>query len=211
LTSAFASSEPGSAASPEEARAAKRRLRSLCQQMRDELGAPYQRQASDLISAQIEAWEPFRNAGVVLSFLPMRGEVDLRPLIFHFPQKRWAIPRVVEGPSRHLEFHSYRDDRLVRHRYGMLEPDPTLPEIPSAAADLIIVPGMAFTRHGYRLGYGGGYYDRLLSGGGHAITLGVCYHALLLDDLPHGDRDVPVEHVVTERLGVVDCGQPQPT
>jgi len=98
LTSAFASSEPGSAASPEEARAAKRRLRSLCQQMRDELGAPYQRQASDLISAQIEAWEPFRNAGVVLSFLPMRGEVDLRPLIFHFPQKRWAIPRVVEGP-----------------------------------------------------------------------------------------------------------------
>lgn len=208
MTNAFESSALGSAASPEEARAAKRRLRSLCQQMRDELGAPYQRQASDLICAQIEAWEPFRYAGVVLSFLPMRGEVDLRPLLLKFPHKRWAIPRVVEGPSRHLEFHSYRDDRLVRHRYGMLEPDPTLPEIPSAAADLIIVPGMAFTRHGYRLGYGGGYYDRLLSGGTHAVTLGVCYQALLLDDFPHGDRDVPVEHVVAERLGVVDCGQP---
>jgi 5-formyltetrahydrofolate cyclo-ligase len=206
LTNGFESSAPGSAASPEEARASKRRLRSLCQQMRDELGAPYQRQASDLICIQIEAWEPFRNAAVVFSFLPMRGEVDLRRLFSQFPLKRWGIPRVVEEPPRHLEFHSYRDDYLVRHRYGMLEPDPTLAKIPSTEADLVIVPGMAFTRAGYRLGYGGGYYDRLLSAGSGAMTLGVCYQALLLDVLPHGDRDLPVEHVVTERLGVVDCG-----
>jgi 5-formyltetrahydrofolate cyclo-ligase len=189
----------------EEARAAKRRLRALCQEMRDQLGAAYQREASERICAYLEAWEAFSGAVAVLTYLPMRGEVDLRPLTTHFPKKRWGIPRVVETPARHLEFHDYQRDRLVRHRYGMLEPDPTLPPFPPDQADLILVPGMAFTRRGYRLGYGGGYYDRLLAGNGRGLTAGVCYQALLLGDLPHGTTDLPVHFLVTEQLGVIDC------
>jgi len=209
LTSAFENSAPGSAGSPEESRAAKRRLRSLSQQIRDQLGAAYQQQASELICAQIGAWELFCAASVVLAYLPMRGEIDLRPLFSQFPEKRWAIPRVVETPFHHLEFHPYQNDRLIRHRYGMLEPDPTLPEIPPAKADLILVPGMAFSRQGFRLGYGGGYYDRLLAGTGHVQTAGVCYQALLLEDLPHEPKDLPVQHLVTEQQGVVECRHPR--
>ncbi len=67
------------------------------------------------------------------------------------------------------------------------------------------MPGVAYTRSGYRLGYGGGYYDRLLAQPGRAQTLGVCYQALLLDDLPREQHDAPVGNLVTESFGVLSC------
>jgi 5-formyltetrahydrofolate cyclo-ligase len=115
---------------------------------------------------------------------------------------------MVVSPSRSLLFHLYQPDGLVRHRYGMLEPDPASPEIPPDEAALIIVPGLAFARDGYRLGYGGGFYDRLLGHRRQATTLGVCFHALLFDELPHGDFDAPVDSLVTETLGVMRCRAP---
>ena len=205
MTSAFESSAPGDPSPDAEPQAAKRRLRALCQKMRDQLGVAYREQASELICAQLQAWQPFLAARVVCAYFPMRGEIDLRSLFSQFPDKAWELPRVVELPQRHLEFHAYQPDRLLRHRYGMLEPDSALPENLIESADLILVPGLAFTRQGFRLGYGGGYYDRLLGGTGKALTAGVCYQALLLDDIPHEDRDLPVRFLVTERMGLIDC------
>ena len=174
--------------------------------MRDELGPAFRVQASQEISARILRWDGFPAAGVVFAYLPMRGEVDLRPLMAVAPPKvRWAIPRVAEGPDRHLVFHDYNPERLIQHRFGMLEPDPTLPEIALDPANLILVPGLAFTLRGHRLGYGGGYYDRLLSATGHAPTLGVCYQALLVDEIPHAAHDLPVDYLVTEERGVLAC------
>jgi 5-formyltetrahydrofolate cyclo-ligase len=182
---------------------AKRALRARCRRVRDELEPTYRERASQRICDRIEQWEGFRSARVIFAYLPMRGEVDLQPLFAHARQIRWAIPRVVETPVPHLLFHAYQADHLVLHRYGMLEPDPAAPLIAPDEADLIIVPGLAFTRSGYRLGYGGGYYDRLLAQPSRVATLGACYQALLLDEIPRGPRDVPVGHVVTETLGVV--------
>ena len=184
---------------------AKRQARALCRQRRDELGQAYRARASERICERILQWATFRSADIVFAYLPMRGEVDLRPLIARSPNTRWAIPRLVDSPVRHLLFHAYHPDRLIPHRFGMLEPDPDLPEILPDQADLIIVPGLAFTRSGYRLGYGGGYYDRLLAPPGRAATLGACFEALLLDEIPHEQHDVPVGNVATESLGVMSC------
>jgi len=184
---------------------AKRRLRALCRHRRDELGQAYRDWASERICERILQWATFRSASVVFAYLPMRGEVDSRSLIARSPNTQWAIPRVVDSPVRHLVFHAYYPDRLIPHRFGMLEPDPALPEILPDQAGLIIVPGMAFTRSGYRLGYGGGYYDRLLGQSGLAPTLGACFQALLLEEIPCEQHDVPVGHVVTESLGVMSC------
>jgi 5-formyltetrahydrofolate cyclo-ligase len=182
---------------------AKAQLRTRCRLLRDDLGEPYRTRASRRIGQLILEWNDFPSSGTVLTYLPMRGEVDLRPLIAAATHLHWAVPRVVEAPHRGLLFHEYRPDRLIRHRFGMLEPDPELPVIDPLQAELILVPGLAFTPAGDRLGYGGGYYDRLLSQAGLAPTLGPCFRALLLDEIPHGGLDVPVDSVVTEATGVV--------
>lgn len=196
---------PHRAPDPSASKGAKKQLRAVCRQRRDELGEDHRRQASERICGSIRDWPPFRSARVVFAYLPMPGELDLRPLIAASPGAQWAIPRVVDSPERHLVFHAYRPERLIRHRFGMLEPDPALPQIPPDQADLIIVPGLAFTRAGYRLGYGGGFYDRLLAQPSRATTLGACFHALLLDDIPHEQHDLPVGTLVTETLGVIGC------
>jgi 5-formyltetrahydrofolate cyclo-ligase len=193
------------AASSGSASQAKDQLRAQCRELREKLGLAYRDRASERICERIQQWGAFQSAHVIFAYLPMRGEVDLRPLIARSPDIRWAIPRVVDTPIRHLIFHAYQSDRLLAHRYGMLEPDPSVPQIAPHKADLIIVPGMAFTPSGYRLGYGGGYYDRLLVQPGLAPTLGVCYQALLVGEIPHEHHDVPVGNLVTETLGVIPC------
>lgn len=196
-------------AASSDLRQRKKQLRRICEAARDELDPKVRERASKLICDEIEIWAPFHRAKIVFAYLAMRGEVDLKPLIARSASVRWAIPRIVDKPERHLVFHSYQADRLVRHRYGMFEPDPSAPVISPAQADLIIVPGMAFTRGGWRLGYGGGYYDRLLAGEPSIPTLGVCFHALLLDEIPHGPYDLPVGNLVTESSGVIDCRAPR--
>jgi len=198
-------SHPGDTAASVAVSLAKRALRARCRQAREELGPAYREQASQHICERIEAWDGFRSARVIFAYLPMRGEVDPRSLFDHSPRVQWAIPRVVEAPEPHLLFHAFQPDRLVLHRFGMLEPDPAAPLIAPEQADLIIVPGLAYTRTGFRLGYGGGYYDRLLAHPGRAATLGACYQALLLDEVPRGPHDVPVAHLVTEDLDVIAC------
>jgi 5-formyltetrahydrofolate cyclo-ligase len=193
----------GDAAPSEAIGRAKQALRARCRRVRDELGDSRRAQASERICERIREWSAFRSATVVFTYLPMRGEVDLRPLLDEASRIRWAIPRVVEAPTPHLLFHAYQRDHLILHRFGMPEPDPGAPLITPDQADLILVPGLAFDWSGFRIGYGGGYYDRLLAQHGHAMALGICYQALLLDEIPHEAHDVPVGHLVTEACGVI--------
>ncbi len=91
-------------------------------------------------------------------------------------------------------------------------PEPVCPE-PSRAVrpDLVVVPGLAFDSLGFRLGMGGGFYDRLLAGPEYAgaIRLGLAYSFQVVDFLPHEAWDVPVHAVCTEK-GVVWTQSPSP-
>ncbi len=185
-------------------------MRTRCRQFRNELGETHRLRSSQAICDHILGWPGFPSSGAVFTYLPMRGEVDLQPLITAAPAILWAIPRVVETPTHQLVFHAYDRERLIRHRWGMFEPDPALPVIGPEQASLILVPGVAYTRAGYRLGYGGGYYDRLLSAPGHPPALGVCFEALLLEEIPRQAHDLPVDFVVTEATGVVAARDARP-
>ena len=96
-----------------------------------------------------------------------------------------------------MVFHAYDPDNLIVHPYGMAEPAPHLPQVLSTDIQLVLAPGLAFDRSGWRLGYGGGYYDRFLRSFG-GINVGVVFQALLLESLPHGEYDVPVNWLVSE-------------
>jgi 5-formyltetrahydrofolate cyclo-ligase len=129
----------------------------------------------------------------ILTYLAFRNEPDLSLLFDLFPDVRWAIPRI-EG--KHLVLHPHDPTRLVRHRFGMLEPAADLPVVDPTTLDLVLVPGVAFDRRGGRLGFGGGYYDRFLPTT-PALRVGVTYDPCLADSLPCSDHDQHIDWVVT--------------
>lgn len=156
-----------------------------------------------MVCHHISNWPPFQRAHTVLSFLAFRNEIDLGQLYERWPDKRWLVPRVVEGTElapgqkAYLSLHSYVASQLVQHRFGMLEPKPSLPTADPGELEIILVPGVAFDRQGGRLGYGGGFYDRLLPLANHSIRVGVTYERLVLDAIPMEPWDFRVEWLVT--------------
>jgi len=178
--------------------AQKIQLRAQSRQVRQALGETFRAQASQAIRAHITGWTVFQNAQVILTYMPIKAEVDLRPLLEDFPHKRWVLPRILPEAQHSLLFHPYDPTQLVRHRFGMDEPAASLPQIPPAEIQLALVPGLAYDCHGWRLGYGGGYYDRFLAAF-PGISLGISFDTLLLDSLPRGEYDLPMHWLVTEK------------
>jgi 5-formyltetrahydrofolate cyclo-ligase len=141
-------------------------------------------------------------AGAVVSgFWPMGQEIDIRPLLHALHERGHPIV-LPETPKRGnpLIFRLWHpDDVLVHERFGTMRPtgEARLP-------DFLLVPLLAFDRHGSRLGYGAGYYDRTLATLPGRFRLGVAYAAQELDEVPSGPYDARLDAVATER-GVIFC------
>jgi 5-formyltetrahydrofolate cyclo-ligase len=176
----------------------KSQLRQRCRAIRKALGEETRLQASLAICERIEHWDIFQHSEMVLTYMPIKSEADLTPLLDRGTHKRWILPRIIPEEDHRMVFHPYDADRLIRHPFGMAEPAPDSPVIPSQEIQLALVPGLAFDRLGWRLGYGGGYFDRFLKEF-KGVSVGVVFHALLLDEVPHTPLDVPMGWIVTER------------
>jgi 5-formyltetrahydrofolate cyclo-ligase len=106
--------------------------------------------------------------------------------------------------ERRLTFHRvYSFSDLVPGPFGLLEPNPRNEEADLGSLEVIFIPGLAFDVKGYRLGYGGGFYDRVLRETS-ALKVGVCYSFQLLESLPVEPHDVPVDLILTED-GIIRC------
>ena len=82
--------------------------------------------------------------------------------------------------------------------YAILEPPQDAKEVPISEIDLILVPGVAFDQHGYRLGYGQGYYDRVLKKT-KTQKIGLAFEFQFVDALPHSLKDIPMDVIITEK------------
>lgn len=152
--------------------------------------------ASVAIRGQIKALPSFRAASVIALFYPTSTEPDLRPLL-EVPGKTFLFP--VCYPDRSLTWHATPPAGPWKTSgFGITEPDPAQhPAVPSENIDLVLVPGLAFTATGHRLGHGAGYYDRFLAGlPDSTATAGVCFETQMLPDLPWESHDVPVQQVI---------------
>jgi len=175
----------------------KRELRQRCKTIRKELSDATRQRASQAICVRLAAWDVFQASDAILAYMPIYSEVDLRPLLVGFPGKRWLLPRLLPGENGRMVFHTYDPDNLIMHRFGMAEPASHLPQVPPEDIQLVLTPGLAFDRSGWRLGYGGGYYDRFLAKF-DGVSAGIVYQALLLNTLPHARYDLPVDWLATE-------------
>lgn len=144
---------------------------------------------------------------MVLAYKAFGSEINLEPLIENLPNLEFWTTRV--NPNSRLSAHPFASVS-TRNKLGMLEPHALEPELEPRFVDVVLVPGLAFDRFGTRLGYGAGFYDRLLPKlRSNAVLIGVTHDALLLEDsLPKEVLDVPMMHIVTESALILCKYQP---
>lgn len=153
--------------------------------------------ASERLFRRVETLPAFAGARTVALFCSLGDEPDTAPVLACWGlRKRLAVPRV-EGDE--MRFYWYDPATLCAGAFGIAEPGPGAVRCDPAQIDLVVVPGVAFTRGGDRLGRGRGYYDRYLSQPEmHAVKVGVCYAHQLVDCLPAEPHDVTMDCVISE-------------
>lgn len=145
--------------------------------------------------------------GIVSGFIPYKSEITTVPLLNALRRAGWttALP-VVIAQGEPLVFRAWAPgDPLVPGVWDIPMPPDSVPEV---LPDVLLVPMLAFDRAGYRLGYGGGFYDRTLEKLRKlkkVIAIGIAYHAQMVDQVPRGPHDAPLDFVMTE-VETFPCG-----
>ncbi len=143
---------------------------------------------------------------VVAGYWPIRGEVDIRPVLMHLDNigQTCALPLVVED-NEPLIFRKWTNKvAMAKGKYDIPVPDKNDPVAEIVTPDVILVPFVAYDRRGNRIGYGGGYYDRTVKAlreAGTVEVIGVGFNAQKSSAiLPMDEHDIAMECVVTERM-----------
>jgi len=182
-------------------REAKRGLRERILAARDALDQDARAEESRAIAQRIAALPSFRGAGVMLLTLPFRSEWDARALVREALARdaTVALPRV-NPATRMIELHRVRDLRseVATGYRGIPEPLASLPRVDPGAIDWILVPGVAFDMIGRRVGYGGGYYDRLLPLlSPQTPRIAGAFEIQIVDVVPAAPHDLTVTAIAT--------------
>jgi 5-formyltetrahydrofolate cyclo-ligase len=155
----------------------------------------------------LEAVSPPEGARVS-GFWPMGSEIDPRPLLEVLSARGHPIGLpVVTAPATPLTFRAWKPgDILKPGGFNTEVPDADKPEI---EPDILLVPLLAFDRQGFRLGYGGGFYDRTLSAlreTGARLAVGVAFAAQEVEAVPRGDYDQSLDMILTDREVIYSAG-----
>lgn len=170
---------------------AKQRMRELLIQKRRMLLPEERKSLSEAILSQLEQMTCFRDAKTVLLYYPKNNEVDVLPLFKRYKDKTLLLPVTHRKEMTVCPFEG--NDKMHRGKFGI--PEPTTPPY-LGDIDLIIVPAVAFDKKGYRLGRGGGYYDRFLKKQPHATLIGVGYDFQLVEEVPMLQHDQKVHRII---------------
>jgi 5-formyltetrahydrofolate cyclo-ligase len=160
--------------------------------------SPLQWQSQSLqICENLRRLPSLQRAKTIGAYFSTQNEPDLSSL-WPLP-KRWGFPRCVE---KNLLWHPWQyGESLTTGAYGIAIPRDQTKILEPSDVDLLLIPCVAGDRQGYRLGYGGGYYDRLLTDPAWQTIprLGVIFEAGLREKLSHDGWDIPLQGMVTEK------------
>jgi 5-formyltetrahydrofolate cyclo-ligase len=155
------------------------------------------REKSDRICHSLQSSPLFLEAKTILAYFSFRQEPDLSSLFAS--NHRWGFSRCV---GKSLVWNAWSvGEPLQKGNFGIQEPLPTAPLLNASDIDLILVPAVACDNRGYRLGYGGGFYDRLLNSPewSHIPTIGIIFEFAHLPQLPIDSWDRKLQATCTER------------
>lgn len=175
----------------------KQQLRQQLLQQRRQLEFPQWQSLSGQLCGQLQQWPLFQRARTVAIYCSTQREPDLSPL-FCLP-KLWALPRCVQ---KNLVWHPWRSgEELTVGTHGIPVPADISQTLSPQQIDLLLIPSVGGDRQGYRLGYGAGYYDRLLA---HPVwqrvpRLGVLFELGMRETIKADPWDIPLQGWVTEK------------
>ncbi len=182
----------------------KAELRTRLHARRNALAAEDRTRFSASITDSLLALDAYRRARNVLAYMTFGSEFMTEAFLRDALRQGRTIvlPRIDRVRAR-LDLHGVCefDSELAAGPWGIREPRPDIcPVAELSEIDFILVPGLGFTAHGDRLGYGRGYYDRLLANRGPRTALvAAAFSAQIVDEIPIAEHDVPVDLVVTEQ------------
>jgi 5-formyltetrahydrofolate cyclo-ligase len=176
----------------------KSELRKKLLSKRREISQAIWQEKSESICQNLKLFPLFIEAKTICSYFSFRNEPDLINLTYHNVNKKWAFPRC---EKKELIWHSWTPGYGQKNgSYGAKEPDFNLPIINPQEIDLILVPAVACDYFGYRLGYGGGYYDRMFGQQKwqNIPAIGIIFESFYLSQLPVDSWDRKLDYICTE-------------
>lgn len=179
----------------------KKSLRKKLLSIRKEISEENLEIKSKKIFENIIKSEILNNKKNVMVYMDFRNEVKTLELIKYLFENNYNVilPRVNFKTGFLDLFHVSSLDSMVLSSYGILEPTPEKSEYASVKdIDLIFVPGVGFDKRFYRIGYGGGYYDKLLPETENCIFCALAFDEQMLDEVAKDDYDVQMDMIITD-------------
>ena len=157
---------------------------------------------SQIIQDRLFTLAEFKKANYVMFYMATEEEVQTQKMILQAQKigKQILVPVIFKGDKTiKVSLVENIDRDLSQGPYGIMQPKPEcIREVPIGKIDLVVVPGVAFDKHGNRLGRGGGYYDRFLAGLSPQVKrIGLAFDFQLLKELPVVSHDIPVTKVIS--------------
>ncbi len=190
---------------PADVIAEKKRLRAHFLAQRAAIPAAERTALDAALCRRIAAHPAFAGCDTLLCFSPVRGEPDFTALYELARQRgiKTAFP-ICAGVQMHFHLVEHEQE-LEAGRFGIPTPPKDAPLAPLGACTLCLVPALAATKSGERLGYGGGFYDRFLADF-KGISMLPIYSTFTCEALPHEDTDLAVSIILTEKGELLQDG-----
>ena len=176
----------------------KKNLRKEMLSKRQEMSAEKYRQKSEKICQNLLALPQIQEADTIHAYYPINQEVDIRSFIEALWEagKKVVMPRADFKTKEMENYYVISFGQLEETRFGLQEPRKMSP-LHLGSPDVVIVPGVAFSLKRYRLGYGGGFYDRFLRKI-ESYKIGVGFEMQIITNLPVEDHDQQLDLIITE-------------
>lgn len=182
-------------------RIVKKELRAKFRKIRESFDPAFKKEYDSAIQRKFLSSNIYQEAKTILCFISTNLEVETRGIIKQafLDKKTVAVPKCLNKNGKMKFFIITSFDDLEESTFSLLEPNiKKCKEIKDFSYSICILPGFAFDREGYRIGFGKGYYDRFLNKY-DGIKVAICYNECIVSSLPRGRYDIAADYIVTQK------------